>query len=158
MARAPHSAASEGSEGGFTLVELTITIVLMAVAFTALMAGLATFTATSDVHRKQVTTDVVLRDFAEYVKELPYSSCDKTSPYSPTNFTAPTGWSAGIDSVQLLSGAIAGAVIGTGSGQTTPATCAANFEDPGAQIRVIHVASPAGHYDIETTTIIKRAS
>ena len=76
---------------GETLVEVLITILIISIAVTALIASLATAAASGASHRKVQTTDVVIRNYAEALKQAT-AGCTVGSTYSPV-FTPPDGYS-----------------------------------------------------------------
>lgn len=75
-----------------TLVEVLVTITLLGVAVTALVAGMEGAARGSDIHRKGVNADTIVRDWAEAIKQRVrlggYQECvpgDATPPdYSPS--------------------------------------------------------------------------
>jgi prepilin-type N-terminal cleavage/methylation domain-containing protein len=91
-------------EDGFTLVELMITIVIVGVAFAALLDGLVTSITVSTLHRNEATADAVARSAAEWVKDPiqnPYQPCATTSTYTfGGGFSKPAGYSVSITNVQ----------------------------------------------------------
>ena len=77
---------------GETLLELLITISIMAGVVVAIIAGIATAADTSDMNKKEVGVEVVLRNYAEAVKGAPYNQCAAPDPATiaypnPTGFT-----------------------------------------------------------------------
>ena len=54
-------------ERGETLIEILATIIIMGSAIIAIVAGIAVAVNSSDEHKKYVTVDTVLRDYAEAV-------------------------------------------------------------------------------------------
>ena len=84
-------------ERGETLVEVLITITIVGIAFTGILAGLATAINLSGRHRGQANADVVLVSAAESVKSQAYAPCPgvTTTSYNPTQgVTLPSGWAA----------------------------------------------------------------
>src|SRR3954465_11186846 len=67
-------------ESGFSLVEVMITIVIVGIAFAAILDGLLTALTVSSVHRQQAPADVVARSAAEWVKDEAQNQYDTTSP------------------------------------------------------------------------------
>ena len=62
-------------EGGFTLIELLVTVAILGVAFATFVGGMGVSILASDFHRKQSTSQTVLRNFAEAIKAATYVGC-----------------------------------------------------------------------------------
>ena len=77
---------------GESLVEVIITIVVVSVTVTALIAGLSTATTAATMHREHVTADLVIRSYAEATK-LAVQSCTVGGRYTVA-YTPPAGYSA----------------------------------------------------------------
>lgn len=96
---------------GETLLELLIALAIMAIAVVAVVGGLVTSIAVSDIHRKQSTAGAAVRDYAENVEKhvagAGYAACAAPSAYSPgaVGFTVPSGYTATAVSVRYWSGA-----------------------------------------------------
>ena len=56
------------SDDGTTLIEVIVTVAIMGIAFAVILGGMATSVLMSDVHRKQATSQTILRDYAEAVQ------------------------------------------------------------------------------------------
>jgi len=69
-------------EGGFSLPEILITIVIVGVTFSAILGGLMTSISVSAFHRKEATADALARSAAEWVKD------DARNPYDSSNADA----------------------------------------------------------------------
>jgi len=76
-------------ERGETLLELIITLMIMGGVIAAILAGIATAADTSDMGKKEVGVEVVLRDYAEAVMASTYNGCSVPTGIS---YTAPTGY------------------------------------------------------------------
>lgn len=65
-------------------MEILVTIVIMGVAFTAILGGMVTSITVSAAHRDQATADTIARNAAESVKDpkLAYSPCATTDSYA----------------------------------------------------------------------------
>jgi prepilin-type N-terminal cleavage/methylation domain-containing protein len=110
---------------GFSLVEVLIAVVILGVAFTGLLAGMATASLSSGVHRGQADAHMLLVSAAESMKDEgrnPFACSVGT--YDPTvGVTAPAGWTLSdltIDPSSLQSGywngtSFAVAACGTGT-------------------------------------------
>lgn len=146
---------ASGSDDGFTLVEVLITIALMSVAFVAILGSLGTLIATGSTHRAVTTGEVAVRDLAEFVKaddSVPYTACDAgpLAAYAQKvndDFTAPSGFTATVSSVDYWQGDALG---------TFNATCPA--PDQGAQvIRVSVTGGRGGRTATQSVDVVKRA-
>jgi type II secretory pathway pseudopilin PulG len=81
--------AGREGERGETLIELLITIIVMASAIISIVAAIAVASNSSDEHKKQVGVVVVLRDYAEAIINAPYNGC--AVPTS-IGYSAPGGY------------------------------------------------------------------
>lgn len=141
------------SDAGDTLVEVLVTIVIMGLAVTAIVGGVATSILVSAVNREQATAGVIIRDYAEAIisANTPYVACAVASSYAAT-VTVPSGWSqpvvlnAGAHLIQYWQS------NGSGGGSFV-STCPS--PDQGAQSMWLQVSSPDGR-DVETLQIVKR--
>jgi prepilin-type N-terminal cleavage/methylation domain-containing protein len=61
-------------EGGYTLVEVLVAIVILGFAFVASMGGLATSITVTDYHRQESQLETVLGSAAENVKSVPFEA------------------------------------------------------------------------------------
>jgi prepilin-type N-terminal cleavage/methylation domain-containing protein len=81
------------AERGMTLVEVLVTVTILGLAVAGIMGGMEAAARGSDIHRKGVNADTVVRDWAEAIKQRvrlgAYQECvpgDATPPdYSPSN-------------------------------------------------------------------------
>jgi prepilin-type N-terminal cleavage/methylation domain-containing protein len=62
-------------EAGFTLIEVIVTVAIMAISFVVIVGGLGTAILGSDISRRQATAQSVLRSSAEAVKGAGYVDC-----------------------------------------------------------------------------------
>jgi prepilin-type N-terminal cleavage/methylation domain-containing protein len=88
------------AEGGFTLVELLVTLTIMSIAFVTIISGIGVFSQTTRMHRSTAQLDAATRTYAE---RLVSASYDATCPTSYTAVAIPAGYVAGI-SVQYWDG------------------------------------------------------
>ena len=65
-------------ESGFTLIEIIVGLAIIATAGLAFISGLATSTKAENVHRDNITGEILARGQMEYVVRQPYS----ISPWS----------------------------------------------------------------------------
>lgn len=100
--------AALSDERGETLVELMITIMVMAIGMTAVVAALYTTIIGSDAHHSMSAGEVVARDYGEAIKAQAiatsaYIACPSSTDLTPTDFdpaVAGGGWHAQIDAVE----------------------------------------------------------
>ena len=155
-------------EAGFSLAEVMITIVIVGVAFTAILGGMITTITVSSLHRKQATADAFTRDAAEWVKDSvrnPYVSCAGQNIYTFTGLPVPQDESGrpyvvrvgtvSSSGVEYWNGAppVAGSAY-TLSFPWTQAQCQSTG-DQGLQRITIVASSPDGQ-TTETVQILKR--
>jgi prepilin-type N-terminal cleavage/methylation domain-containing protein len=76
-------------ERGYTLIELLVTVTLMAIAFGAVFGGLGLFFKIQSTQRANATIDTEIRNYAERLLDQPYVDCATTSSYSAAS--QPTG-------------------------------------------------------------------
>lgn len=83
------------TERGVTLPELLVTIVILGVAFPAILGGIFATLNASEAHRQAAKRETLARAYAENVKALPYVECAEaadyeagvTDPAPPAGFT-----------------------------------------------------------------------
>lgn len=158
LADGPAAQSPDGCDhdGGFTLVEVVITVALMSIAFVSILGSLGTMIATGSTHKAVTTGEVAVRDLAEFVKSqasVPYTDCGSNplSSYSalvaaPGGFAAPAGFSAGVVSVKYWQGDGAG---------TFNATCPS--PDAGAQLITVRITGgTGGRHATQVVDVVKR--
>jgi prepilin-type N-terminal cleavage/methylation domain-containing protein len=80
--------ASDDSEAGFTLVELLVTVTIIAISFIAIMSALLVFIRGTVTHRASAELDQAMRTYVEQLATEPYVACASTySLAAPTGFT-----------------------------------------------------------------------
>ena len=144
----------ESPDSGFTLVEVLIAVVIMGIAFAALLGGMATSTLTSDIHRKQALAAALLSQAAESVKDdnrnaYSNAACTGVAVYNPyTGVSLPPGWAlaAGYQPIKVLS-------VQYWDGATFQPTCTLGEK---LQLIRLKVASPDGRAE-ESVGVVKRA-
>jgi prepilin-type N-terminal cleavage/methylation domain-containing protein len=77
-------------ERGYTLIELLVTVTLMAIAFGAVFGGLGLFFKIQSTQRANAAIDTEIRNYAERLLDQPYVDCATTASY--TAATQPTGY------------------------------------------------------------------
>jgi prepilin-type N-terminal cleavage/methylation domain-containing protein len=144
-----HREEVTGSEAGFSLPEILLTILIVGIGFGAILGGMMTSITVSDLHRKQATADTVLRDAAERVKDpgQAYKPCATTSgPNSYNVPSAPSGYAVSVSSVEYWDGT-----------SSNPLTFVSSCPSPDKGIqRVTVVAASSDGRANETVTIVKR--
>lgn len=137
-------------ERGDTLVEVIMTVVIVGIAFTGILAGLGTAINLSGTHRGQANADVVLVSAADSVKAQGYVPCPGVTAstyYSPMleGVTLPSGWSASNLAITAVKGWNGSAFVSCPS------------SDGGLQ-RVTITATTPDNRSIETVDVVKRST
>ena len=142
-----------GSQDGFSLPEVVVTIAIVAVAFTAILGGMMVMITSSSLQRKQATADTLVRDAAEWVKDSAtntYLNCAGQNAYSLSGVTPPSGYTVVITQVRYWNG------VGPSSSAYTP-TFSSSCPSPDAGLQQITLqASSADGQAVETVQVIKR--
>jgi prepilin-type N-terminal cleavage/methylation domain-containing protein len=98
-------------EAGFTLTEVLAAMVVLGLAITAILAAMGSSIVASDIHRKLVTDDAVVRSYAERLAVAPYvqNASNATAAYTPAgvnlNLANWPGYSASLVKVECWTGA-----------------------------------------------------
>jgi prepilin-type N-terminal cleavage/methylation domain-containing protein len=98
--------ALEGErERGYTLTEVLVAVSILAVAVVVIVGAIGSSIFASGVHRDIVTSDAVVRRYAEQLvaKTTVYVSCAAPAQY-PALANPPTGYSAAITDVDYWNG------------------------------------------------------
>jgi type II secretory pathway pseudopilin PulG len=146
------------AEDGETLLELLMTVAIIGIAFVAILGAIFTVIRVSDYHRKTTTADVILRNFAESMKQangtyqyVPCSSAGATVSYAAYVPGTPySNYTATITSIRYLAGYSSGQPTWT---TTCPAT------DLGLQELTLKVSGPTTDPAVrgtESVVVIKR--
>jgi len=148
-------ARSLGSEAGFSLAEILVTIVIVGIGFSAVLGGLFTSIGSSAYQRKQATADSVARDAAELIKDnLANHYVDCPATYSLSALSVPPGFQVSPPIVEYWKGS----PIGPGSYavdtdfQFSPCPS----PDKGLQRITIEVSSTNGQSVDEKVQVLKR--
>jgi prepilin-type N-terminal cleavage/methylation domain-containing protein len=67
---------------GFTLIETTIAIALLAVIIVTILSAFSAITIAARRHQQGTTLDLVTRQEAEYIKSQAYSATPAAAPYT----------------------------------------------------------------------------
>jgi prepilin-type N-terminal cleavage/methylation domain-containing protein len=143
-----------GSEAGFSLAEILVTIAIVGITFTALLGGMVATITVSSLHRKQATADTVARDGAEWVKDStknPYSPCAGAGTYGFTGLVVPNGYSVTVTSIEYWNGTAP--VAGTLYSPAYQSSCPG--PDAGLQ-RITIAATSSDGQATETVQVLKR--
>lgn len=136
-------------DAGLSLPEILLTIVIVGIAFTAILGGMVTSIVVSDVHRKQATADALARSAAEAIKDqaVAYVGCAGPNAYAGALPSAPAGYSVSISAVAYWDGI-------SSNPMTFSGTCPS--PDRGVQ-RITVVAASTDGRATETLELIKRS-
>jgi prepilin-type N-terminal cleavage/methylation domain-containing protein len=148
-------AAPIGSEAGFSLAEIVITIAIVGITFTAILGGMLTAISVSSQHKKQATADTLARSAAEWVKDPvrnAYTNCAGVNTYGLTGVTIPSGYSVSVTRVEYWNGT---APTGTAYSPTFGSSCPS--PDAGLQRITITATAPSSGAT-ETVQLVKRAT
>ena len=86
-------------DGGATLIEVLVAVLVLGTAGVALLGGLFSSVAVSDTHRKETTAAAVAHDYSERIAGATYVECATPSAYSlaPAAVPVPAGYAASVD-------------------------------------------------------------
>jgi prepilin-type N-terminal cleavage/methylation domain-containing protein len=135
-------AAAAPIDRGETMIELLVALAIMSVAVVVLAGGLGTAVTISDIHRKQATAGLVVRNYAEFVTSAVAAGGYPAScvPLA-IGYAAPTGYTASIVSQSYW----------TGSGWS-----AACSTDTGLRQLTLQVAGPDGRASEQLTVEVRK--
>ncbi|MCU7724383.1 type II secretion system protein [Actinoplanes sp. KI2] len=141
-------AAGGRSDSGETLIELVVAIAIMSTAVVAVLGCLVTGIMVSDIHRKQTTAGVTLRNFAEAISRTVDAGgypagCAALTP----SFTPPAGYSASIAKVGYWTGSAWSSSCSTDKGLRQLDLQVASSDSRAVERLVIVVRKPCGLAD-----------
>jgi prepilin-type N-terminal cleavage/methylation domain-containing protein len=101
-------------QDGFSLAEVLVTIVIVSIAFAAILGGMMTSIVVSDLHRKQATADALARSAAEAMKDQSVAlvPCAQPADYTGALPTGPAGYSVSVTTVEYWDGTLVTNPIG----------------------------------------------
>ena len=67
---------------GFTLIETTVAVALLAVIVVTILSAFSAITLAARRHQQETTLDLVTRQDAEFIKSQVYSASPKATPYT----------------------------------------------------------------------------
>src|SRR5690349_17582143 len=99
--------ARVAADRGETLLELGVALAILGMAVVAVVGGMSAAVMLSDVHRKQATAGVAVRDYAEAMQTAVanghYTACAAPAAgFVP--FTAPTGYTKSVADIRFWNG------------------------------------------------------
>jgi prepilin-type N-terminal cleavage/methylation domain-containing protein len=87
------SRTASTDESGMTLLEITVTITIMAIVFVVVLGAISVFTRSTTVHRSSAELDRATRT---YVERLDAAAYDGACPVSYAEVTTPAGYTASV--------------------------------------------------------------
>jgi type II secretory pathway pseudopilin PulG len=95
-------------EGGETLIEIMITVMVISIGLTAVVAAMGSSIVASDAHRTLASGEVVVRDFGDAIKAkaavpvsaISYVRCPDADALEPTSYTPPANFEVVITGVE----------------------------------------------------------
>lgn len=125
------------TEAGFSLTEVLGALIILGIAIGAIIAAMGTSIIASDVHRKLVTGDAVIRNYAQALQRpSAFKPCPTPADYAPAaiGYTPPAGATTPPATIKWWDG---------GNPATfTTATCPAPDDRKGLQLVTIRVVTP----------------
>jgi prepilin-type N-terminal cleavage/methylation domain-containing protein len=85
-------------DGGFTLIEVLMALLILGTAIGALVATIGSATNNSRTHRDLATQDIVMRSYVESVKETVRATCTTSTPTYSVAYSPPAGYTTSTDS------------------------------------------------------------
>jgi prepilin-type N-terminal cleavage/methylation domain-containing protein len=153
--------ASTAPEGGFTLIEVLVTLSIVSIAFVAILSAISVMIVSSAEHRELTDAEAAVRNAAEFVRneaDVPYQPCGA----APAPQAAYDGMVVAADDAELAvaSGyAVGVAAVEPWNGDADPATFAAAGTCPaggdrGVQRVTVRVTTPSG--STQDLLVVKR--
>jgi type II secretory pathway pseudopilin PulG len=142
------AATGTRADRGETLLELVVALAIMSAAVVALVGGLGTSILMSDIHRKQATAGVLVRNYAEAVTATADAGGYPTgcAPLA-TAFTAPSGFNATVVSVRYWTASGWTSSCSTDTGLRQLKLQVASLDSRAVETLVIEVRKPCGLTD-----------
>jgi Tfp pilus assembly protein PilV len=143
-------AAAEERERGESLLELLIAVVIVGITVIAVIGGLATSIAMSDIHRKQSTAGAYVRSYAEAIQNA--VAVPGTYSASCTTPTYASGFSVG----DSRYGAPRITKVSFWNGSSFPTTACDAATDVGVQQLTLEVASLDGRASEQLVIVVRK--
>ncbi|MDX6200220.1 MAG: hypothetical protein QOJ79_3371 [Actinomycetota bacterium] len=140
-------AEARRGDRGETLIEILISLVIMGLAMTALLTGLAAASRTAGLHRDEADANTYVVQLAEQLKAVTYDTTCAASPYSLTG-VVPGAWPAPTATVKYWD-----AAAGTFTGSCLDGNTALASYRKMQQV-TIKVTAPSGIFD--SIVLVKR--
>ena len=143
------AAEPPGRDRGETLLELLVALAIMSVAVVAVVGGLYTSVLMSDIHRKQATAGMAVRDYGETITQVvngggyPATACAALT----TSFTAPAGYTATVLSERYWDGSAWRSSCGPDTGLRQLTIQVASADARAAERLTIEIRKPCGLTD-----------
>jgi prepilin-type N-terminal cleavage/methylation domain-containing protein len=137
-------------EGGYTLSEVLVAVVILGVGVVAIVGALGSSIFTARVHRDIVTSDAVVRQYAEQLTRAVYTPCATPAAGYPAMTGVPADYSVSIVDIDYADAADPAPVFGDG--------CVAN---PNNEVqRITLEASHTGGQKVgaQRLQVVKRSS
>ena len=157
-------ADDQGTDAGFSLIEILISIAIMGIAMVAVLGALATQVKGAGLHRDESNAGSVVASAAEQVQAVTYAACTaSTSPLASYQTAArqaalPSDWQTkGLNAASAIS--VTGITYWNGSSFST--SCVVDPTDTAGllQIQLVSLrAAGPGAGAAETLDVIKRGS
>jgi prepilin-type N-terminal cleavage/methylation domain-containing protein len=132
-----------GEEAGYTLTEVLVAVIILAVGVTGIVAAMASGVLASRVSRDSVTSDALVRSYAEQLLGATYLPCATTASYGAYSGAHPN-YTVSVTKVQYWTG---------GNPASFQATCPT---DKGGELLTIR-AQATGKPGAQQLQIFKRA-
>jgi prepilin-type N-terminal cleavage/methylation domain-containing protein len=136
-----------GREAGYTLSEVLIAVVILGVAVVAVVGSLGSSIFVTRAHRDIVTSDALVRRYAEQLTQATFAPCATT--YTGLS-GVPAGYTVSIVSIEHADGSVSP----TGWGPADAAHCPATNEVQRITVQAQRTSQGTG---VQRLQIIKRA-
>ena len=103
-------------DGGESLIELLVTVVILGISTAGLSAGLLSVGQASTMQRQQVLAQNALRSWAEQISAGTYTACAAAGAFSAPSPALPSGLTATVRTVEYWNGTSFASSCGTDSG------------------------------------------
>jgi prepilin-type N-terminal cleavage/methylation domain-containing protein len=141
------------SEAGVTLIEVMVTIAIMGIAFTALLASLLGIFKFGDQHRQLAVAETLVRRYGDSVDNAAYVNCATAASYAAALTPAPpSGYSVQITAIEYWNG---DANVTFHSSQ---ATCTSSGDKGSQRVTVRVSQTGVTNGVVDDVTVVKRSA